>query len=190
MIAIRRIIKQSIYVALSLGLIALVLFIVIIPSMNLFRRDPAPPPPPRESIIIESVDTITHDSTIDLIARVRNPNPRAGVPDYTLVFILLDEDGQEITTISQPTYLLPGGMKSRLAWLPTPATLVIATSTLLASALMPPTMSSGWARLLPVSLKPANSVNSLSNGRCRFLIPLKSSSCLIPIFIARIIFYL
>ena len=111
MIAIRRIIKQSIYVALSLGLIALVLFIVIIPSMNLFRRDPAPPPPPRESIIIESVDTITHDSTIDLIARVRNPNPRAGVPDYTLVFILLDEDGQEITTISQPTYLLPGSLK-------------------------------------------------------------------------------
>lgn len=111
MIAVRRVIKQAVYVVLGLGLIALAFFIVVIPSMDFFRPDPASSPPPRESIIIESVDTITHDGTIDLIARIRNPNPRAGVPDYTLVFILLDEAGQEITAISRPTYLLPGSLK-------------------------------------------------------------------------------
>lgn len=111
MIAVRRVIKQGVYAALGLGLIALAFFIVVLPSMDFFRRDPAISPPPRESIIIESVDTIAHEGTIDLIARVRNPNPRAGVPHYTLVFILLDEAGQEITAISQPTYLLPGSLK-------------------------------------------------------------------------------
>ncbi len=111
MISIRRLIKRLVYILLGLGLVALAIALIIIPSLNLFRRPPTAPPPLRESIVIESVDTIPHDGTIDIIARVRNPNPSAGVPDYTLTFKLIDAAGQEITTISQPTYLLPGSLK-------------------------------------------------------------------------------
>lgn len=111
MISIRRIIKKTAYALLGLGLIALVVVIIIIPNLDYFTRPQATPPPPRESIIIEGVDVITHNGTTDLVARVRNPNPRAGIPDYTLTFILLDSNSQQISSLSQATYLLPGSLK-------------------------------------------------------------------------------
>ena len=111
MLAIRRTIKQLLYAVIILGTISLLVFLFILPYLNLFQEKPAEPSPVRESIVVESIDAIVHEGTVDIVARVRNPNPRAGVPDYTVTFVLLDAAGNEIETILEKTYLLPGSLK-------------------------------------------------------------------------------
>jgi len=107
--AIRRAIKKTTYAAGFFGIITLVIAIFLIPQL-LNRRNVIPPPPPVESIIIESVDTVSHGATIDIVARVRNPNPRDGVANYEVIFVLVDDEGQEIERIPRSTYLLPGSL--------------------------------------------------------------------------------
>jgi len=109
--AIRRTTKQISYAALVVGIISLFVFLFVLPYFSLFQQEDTTPPTVRESIVIESIDAITHEGTVDIVALVRNPNPKAGVPDYTLVFVLLDVEGNEIETISEQTYLLPGSLK-------------------------------------------------------------------------------
>lgn len=79
----------------------------------IFRsRQPAQPLPSAAPVAIrvESVDTVPHPGSIDIIARVRNPNPRAGVAEFVVTFILLDAQGQEVRRIDEQTYLLPGSL--------------------------------------------------------------------------------
>jgi hypothetical protein len=109
--AIRRTIKQLLYAIAILGAVSFFVFLVILPYFNFFQDEPIEPPPVRESIVIESVNAIPHEGTVDIVARIRNPNPRAGIPEYTLTFVLLDKEGNEIETISEKTYLLPGSLK-------------------------------------------------------------------------------
>jgi len=78
----------------------------------------APPPNPTpkvDPITVEEVTPIQHapvgigaSRTVDLVARLRNPNPRAGVSDYRVTFVLKDQFGKEIGRESASTYLLPG----------------------------------------------------------------------------------
>ena len=110
MALVRRTIKKVLYIALFVGILFSGAFLFIFPYLDFFS-DPIEPPPVRESIVIESVDAIVHEGTVDIVARIRNPNPRAGVPDYIVTFVLLDSEGKEIETISENTYLLPGSLK-------------------------------------------------------------------------------
>jgi len=107
--AIRRTVKKATYATVFLSIIAFIIGLVIIPRI-LSSRIGAPPAPPIESILVESVDTVLHAETIDIIARVRNPNPRDGVPEYTVEFVLLDSADKEIGRIPKKTYLLPGSL--------------------------------------------------------------------------------
>lgn len=111
MALVRRTVKKVLYAVLIIGTLLLVVFLFILPYVNFFRSKPVAPLPVRESIVVESVDAIVHEGTVDIVARIRNPNPRAGVPDYTVTFVLLDNEGKEIETISEETYLLPGSLK-------------------------------------------------------------------------------
>jgi hypothetical protein len=111
MIAFRRIAKRILYLLLAIGLVALVVGIILFFFWNPFRRPPVVPPVSQESVVIERVETIPHDGTIDLIARVRNPNPRAGVSNYRLTFVLLNSANQAVHTTTESTYLLPGSLK-------------------------------------------------------------------------------
>lgn len=109
MALIRRTVKKVLYAALFLGVMFFVIFLFVLPYF--YQDDLVPPPPVRESIVVESVDAIVHEGTVDIVARLRNPNPRAGVPNYTVTFVLLDSEGKEIETITEETYLLPGSLK-------------------------------------------------------------------------------
>lgn len=111
MAILRRTIKQIIYATIFLSTISLFIFLVLLPYLNIFQEGPIEPPPVRESIVVESIDAIVHEGTVDVVARVRNPNPRAGIPEYTVTFVLLDTEGNEIKSISENTYLLPGSLK-------------------------------------------------------------------------------
>jgi len=111
MLALRRSVKKALYAVIILGLLLIFIFFILFSYLDILRRAPDAPPVIHESIMIEKVDTIVHSNTVDIIARVRNPNPRAGVPEYTITFILIDTEGNETRSISEKTYLLPGSLK-------------------------------------------------------------------------------
>lgn len=64
----------------------------------------------REQIIVERVDTVVHGNTVDIAARIRNPNPRVGIPEYEVTFTLKDPNGNELQSIVRKTYILPGSL--------------------------------------------------------------------------------
>lgn len=109
----RRIVKQIFYLASFVGVIVLVPLFFIVPNLdlNLFGDPKRNDKEEYKRVVVERVDTITHGDTVDIVARIRNPNPRAGLPQYSLDFVLVDKEGNEIKTMSKETYLLPGALK-------------------------------------------------------------------------------
>lgn len=97
--------------ALVMALILTVIFrprVVITPT----------PTPSVPSVQLEQVSLIPHEPrqlgearTVDIVARLRNPNPRLGVADYSLMFRLKNTAGQEIQTATANAYLLPGALQ-------------------------------------------------------------------------------
>lgn len=109
--AIRRQIKKITYAIIYAVLLVLVLLLFIVPQISSWRGDQADSDPlPTASILVESIDAVTHQDTVDIVARIRNPNPRDGVPRYTVVFVLVNKQGEEINRIPKQTYLLPGSL--------------------------------------------------------------------------------
>ena len=108
--AIRRTIKKATYAILFGLLIAGVLIIVVVPDILRLRPEQATPTTQPESIVVESVDTVLHNDLVDIVTRIRNPNPRAGVPEYIVTFVLLDSAGAEVGRLREIAYLLPGSL--------------------------------------------------------------------------------
>ncbi len=111
MISLRRHLKKTAYALLFLTIIILPIGIYLYPKIvSLTTPETAPSLPPPVSVAIESVETITHADNLDIVARIRNPNPRAGIPNYSASFVLLDDEEQELLRINEPAYLLPGSL--------------------------------------------------------------------------------
>lgn len=109
--ALKRITKQTTYLVLYVIIFTLIISFVVVPNIGLFTRNrDREAPPPREAVVIESVDPVIHSGSVDIVARVRNPNPNAGVASYDLTFILVDNEGNEIKRYAKNTYLLPGSL--------------------------------------------------------------------------------
>ncbi|MAF80996.1 hypothetical protein CL628_03200 [bacterium] len=72
-------------------------------------------PPSFDPIVVEDVSIIRHDTSVDLVARLRNPNPRAGITEYPVTFTLLDASERELSTTTVITYLLPGSIQYAVA---------------------------------------------------------------------------
>lgn len=109
-------IKQSVYGALYLGLAALLLFVVIV----LIRRAFVTPAPPSavalpSPLSVEQVAAVRHGGTVDLVARLRNPNTEFGIRSVTGTFRMLTDNGTELATHSETTYLLPGMIQYLIA---------------------------------------------------------------------------
>ncbi|MEX2054705.1 MAG: hypothetical protein WD972_00850 [Candidatus Andersenbacteria bacterium] len=109
----QRVVKKTVYaggfavviVAAVLGLAAIV-------------RTPAPVPLATPTpvvatrpIVVEQVDVVRHQSSVDIVARLRNPNALAGVKEYPITFVLLNSEQQEIVQHPVTTYLLPGSLQ-------------------------------------------------------------------------------
>lgn len=109
--AIRRTIKKTTYAIIFGLLVAVPTAFTIVPGIVRWRqRQAAPPPEVPAAVQVESVDAVVHADSVDVVARIRNPNPRAGVPEFTVNFILLDEAGAEMERLQRQTYLLPGSL--------------------------------------------------------------------------------
>lgn len=69
------------------------------------------------AIALEDVAVISQNNpaagerVVDIVALLRNPNPRAGVATYQINFSLYDTDGQVIKEASESTYVLPGSIQ-------------------------------------------------------------------------------
>lgn len=70
-----------------------------------------------QKIVMEEASVITHaapsaaeNARADIVIRLRNPNPRAGVGDYAVIARLLDSAGRTIREEKISTYLLPGAL--------------------------------------------------------------------------------
>lgn len=110
--------KQALYA----GTVFSILWVIIGGSMvlllpNKVIQGPAVPQEQYLPVEIESVVVIPHTAdgeeqtaTADVVAQLRNPNPRAGVAEYKVEFVLFNRDGAVITRIPQTTYLLPGAV--------------------------------------------------------------------------------
>ncbi len=114
--AVYRLLKQITYGTLYLVLTALLTAGMVI----LIRRAlvvPAPPPAVAlpSPLRIEQVAAIRHGKTVDLVARLRNPNNTLGIRSVTGTFRMLADNGTALATHNETTYLLPGMIQYLIA---------------------------------------------------------------------------
>lgn len=109
---LRRIKKQIAYAA---GATLVVLIFVLLVAVAV--KDPAPIPLPTPTPLLyqlpqlEDVATIRQGNTLDVAARIRNQNPRAGVARYPVAFVQRSAAGQELLRSVTETYVLPGAVQ-------------------------------------------------------------------------------
>lgn len=111
-----RLLKQIAYGALYLVVAALLLSGIII----LVRRaDVGPASSPLVALgsplRIEQVAAVRHGQTVDLVARLRNPSAALGIRSVTGTFRMLANNGAELATHRETTYLLPGMIQYLIA---------------------------------------------------------------------------
>jgi hypothetical protein len=121
---LRRTRKQISY---AIGAVVLVTALAITATLINYTVTTPPqvtptPAPSFAPINLEGVTAITDpgqngaDTTVDLVATLRNPNPGAGVPAMDVTFNLADSSGQTISNQTQTTYLLPGAVQYVMAF--------------------------------------------------------------------------
>ena len=107
-------------VAYAVGFFAVLLLLVLGPVL-LFRATPTrstPTPAPTAQFLpikVESVDVITHETTVDVVARLHNPNARAGIVHYPVNFLLFDSANTEMARVPVESNILPGSIQYVLA---------------------------------------------------------------------------
>ncbi len=109
----QRILKQATYAG------GCVLFVVVagIIIVLLFqpKRSPGPimqaTPTSLLAIIVEEVSVVDHGRSVDVVARLRNPNQQSGVAFLPVTFNITDASGQTITEEVVNSYILPGSLQ-------------------------------------------------------------------------------
>lgn len=73
-------------------------------------------------VVLENVIVIPHiakpgpkGKTIDVVARLKNENSRAGTGSYPVTFTVHDSGGEVIGRVTQDAYVLPGGLQYLVA---------------------------------------------------------------------------
>lgn len=108
----QRVRKQATYAIGCFGLLFVVAVMLVLRLGE--ARLPATPAPKAsptgtyQAIVVEGVDVVRHAGTVDIVARLRNPNSQAGVDEYPVTFVLANGAGQEISRHTETSYLLPG----------------------------------------------------------------------------------
>lgn len=73
-------------------------------------------------VVIENIVVLPHiakpgpkGKTVDIVARLKNENSRAGTGKYPVTFAVKDPLGEIISRVTQETYVLPGGLQYLVA---------------------------------------------------------------------------
>lgn len=113
-----RVLKKTVYGVGYVAIAGFFIFLVIAPFIPKKQiTGPFVTPEPLLPIIVENITAIPHindpgptGKTVDVVARLRNNNPRAGIKDYEVTFQLKDASGAVIQTVTQHEYVLPGSI--------------------------------------------------------------------------------
>jgi hypothetical protein len=118
MIVSQRLVKKTMYAVLGVVVFGAGVLVLQWGVQSSISRQPQPTPEPvveflpvevgNVTIIPHAVQPAEGTRSVDIVASVRNPNLRAGVPQYPLAFVLYDTNGQIIHSVEDPMYLLPG----------------------------------------------------------------------------------
>jgi hypothetical protein len=125
--SVRRTMKRAIYgvlyALLFLGFAALVIMPLLpekAPVVVQVTQTPFIP------VSVENIVVLPHTTnpgpfgkTIDVVARIKNENVRAGTGDYPVTLVVKDATGAVISSVDQAAYVLPGGVQY-LAFLSVP----------------------------------------------------------------------
>ncbi|HSX24917.1 MAG TPA: hypothetical protein VLG69_03045 [Candidatus Andersenbacteria bacterium] len=114
-----RVFKKTAYATAFVVIVGLFLFLIISPFIP--KRQVAVPtatPVQLNPIVVENIVAIPHinepgptGKTVDVVARLRNTNPRAGIGTYPVSFELHDASGAIIQSVQQNEYVLPGNVQ-------------------------------------------------------------------------------
>ncbi|MDZ4225715.1 MAG: FxLYD domain-containing protein [Candidatus Andersenbacteria bacterium] len=110
--SLRRIVKQTFYAGGCLFFLAVLISVII--TVVVHPRSTPPPTAPAVSyqdIQVENVSVVEHNGLSDIVARLRNPNPQAGVGRLPLTFTILDDQGNQLATKTTDTYILPASLQ-------------------------------------------------------------------------------
>lgn len=114
-----RVMKKTVYGAIYIVIAGLFIFLIISPLLPKGQNTVATPTPqPFTPIIVENIVAVPHiqdqgptGKTVDVVARIRNTNPEAGIADFAVQFLLKDTSGATIQSVTQHEYVLPGGIE-------------------------------------------------------------------------------
>ncbi|HLC49463.1 MAG TPA: hypothetical protein VJI96_03725 [Candidatus Andersenbacteria bacterium] len=117
--SMRRTIKKTVYAVLFFTAVFGIAALIIIPILP--KKAVVLTPIKTDSYIpitIENIVVIPHidkpgpfGKTIDVVARLKNENPRAGTGTYPVKLTIKDPAGQVIGDATQVAYVLPGGVQ-------------------------------------------------------------------------------
>lgn len=68
-------------------------------------------PPAYKPIVIDQVEVLRHGNNADIVARLQNPNPQAGIERYPVTFTVLDSQGTTVVAHTVDAYVIPGGLQ-------------------------------------------------------------------------------
>lgn len=118
--SMHRAIKKTLYAAGFFAFLGFIAYAVVSPY---FERENVelPPDAVQEAYIpitVEGIVVVPHienpgpkGKTIDVVARIKNQNARAGTASYPVRVIVKGPSGDVISTASQDIYVLPGGVQ-------------------------------------------------------------------------------
>ncbi|MBI3421117.1 MAG: hypothetical protein HY006_03570 [Candidatus Sungbacteria bacterium] len=111
-------------IAYGTGAAVLVLAILSLATAGSVSVSPQAAPMPIEGhlpIILESLDIVQQparpgiENSIDIAARLRNPNPISGTAKYPVIFTVKNRLGTEVKKVTVESYLLPGAIQYVMA---------------------------------------------------------------------------
>lgn len=111
--------KKTAYGVLYIGIAGLVGYAIISPFLSKKNTtNTVVKAPEYAPIIIENIVALPHiepvgqnGKTVDVVVRIRNTNPNAGIVRYPVTFTLYDSAGTVINAVTQQEYVLPGGIQ-------------------------------------------------------------------------------
>lgn len=122
--SMHRTIKKTAYAVGFLLVSGLIIFLIISPFFNRKSAIDAPVAVQENylPITVEQIVVVPHienpgprGKTIDVVARVKNQNARAGTASYPVRFVVKGPSGDIISTAEQNIYVLPGGVQYLVA---------------------------------------------------------------------------
>lgn len=129
--SLHRTIKKATYATGFIIVVCGIGYLIALPflAQRAANNQSATPTPSFNEIAIENVVVLPHldpagpkGKTVDVVARIKNRNVRAGTGTYPVQFVVNDPSGNQIATASQDAYVLPGGLQYLVALdIPIPA---------------------------------------------------------------------